>query len=232
MTARRTRRLRLTALMLLTLPATLARGSAAAQGEPSPPKQPAASQPWALLSEARRRMADDGPQVWTFRQSYLPSGFDRGEEENGRVALDLPRCVRWDYAEPYPKSFLLCGDRLWSWNPGEPVGHVYDLDATQPGLDLLLLAVDDLEQRYTAQAQRAGNATRVHLTPKRTGGDALRDAAILVGGDGGVRELTYRDAEGNRSTFRFTTTKALPGRGHFTAPEGVKWERDAGAGAP
>jgi outer membrane lipoprotein carrier protein len=193
---------------------------------------PAAAQPepWAALATARARMQEDGPRVLTFRQTYLPTGFDRGEEETGRVALDLPRCVRWDYDDPYPKSFLLCGERLWSWNPGEPVGHLYDLDTAQPGLDLLLLAVDQLDDRYTAQAQAAGNATRVHLTPKRSDAQSLRDAAILVGEDGRVRELTYRDAEGNRSTFRFAPTKALPPGGHFTAPATVKWERD-GAGA-
>lgn len=186
-----------------------------------------AADPWALLTQARQKMQQGGPQLWSFRQTYLPTGFDRGEEESGRVALDLPRCVRWDYDQPYPKSFLLCGERLWSWNPGEPVGHLYDLDAGQPGLDLLLLDVDELDDRYDARAQPAGGATRVQLTPKRAGGGALRDAAILVDAGGRVRELTYRDAEGNRSTFRFQPTPAPPAAGHFTAPGGVKWERDA-----
>lgn len=193
---------------------------------------PAAAQgdAWALLTSARGKMQQDGPQVWTFRQTYLPAGFDRGEEEGGRVALDLPRCVRWDYDQPYPKSFLLCGERLWSWNPGEPVGHVHDLDAAQPGLDLLLLAVDDLDDRYTARVQAAGGARRVYLTPRSSGPDTLRDAAFLVGEDGRVRELTYRDAEGNRSTFRFVPTKALPPGGHFEPPAAVQWERDGAGG--
>jgi len=191
------------------------------------PAGAAGKDPWQLLAGARTAMQEGGPQQWTFTQTYLPTGFDRGEEETGRVALDLPRCVRWDYDQPYPKSFLLCGERLWSWNPGEPVGHLYDLDATQPGLDLLLLDVDELDDRYDARAQPAGGATRVQLTPKRAGGGALRDAAILVDAGGRVRELTYRDAEGNRSTFRFQPTPAPPADGHFTAPGGVKWERDA-----
>lgn len=186
----------------------------------------AAEDPWALLTAARQRIEQDGAQLWSFRQTYLPTGFDRGEEETGRVALDLPRCVRWDYDDPYPKSFLLCGEQLWSWNPGEPVGHLYDLDETQPGLDLLLLAVPQLAQRYTAQVQAAGGSTRVSLTPRADAGRVLRDAAILLDRDRRIRELTYRDAEGNRTTFRFSGRQPAGARASFSPPAGVKWERD------
>ncbi|HEV8631006.1 MAG TPA: outer membrane lipoprotein carrier protein LolA [Thermoanaerobaculia bacterium] len=193
--------------------------------------------PWALLGKARAQMQQTGAQLWSFRQTYLPTGFDRGEEETGRVALDLPRCVRWDYDDPYPKSFLLCGEKLWTWNPGEPAGHIYDLDQAQPGLDLLLLAVGDLAERYDARAQPAGNAIRVQLVPKVAANQAasanvLRDAAILLGADGSVRELTYRDAEGNRTTFRFADRRPLPNGTVFTPPANVKWQRETGADHP
>ena len=188
----------------------------------------AADDPWSLLAAARQRIEADGAQLWTFRQTYLPTGFDRGEEETGRVALDLPRCVRWDYDDPYPKSFLLCGEQLWSWNPGEPVGHLYDLDQSQPGLDLLLLAVDDLKGRYTATVQSAGGSSRVSLTPKQGATNALRDAAILLDGDRRVRELTYRDAEGNRTTFKFSGRQDAGARASFEPPAGVRWEREGG----
>jgi outer membrane lipoprotein carrier protein len=192
------------------------------------PAGAATGDPWELLAGARKTMQEGGPQLWSFAQTYLPTGFDRGEEESGRVALDLPRCVRWDYDQPYPKSFLLCGERLWAWNPGEPVGHLYDLDAAQPGLDLLLLAVEELDDRYTARAQPAGSSTRIHLTPKASGPNVLKDAAILLDSGGRVRELTYRDAEGNRSTFRFSGVKPIAGGNHFDPPAGVKWEKDGG----
>ncbi len=191
-----------------------------------------AADPWALLAQTRERMHQAGPRLLSFTQTYLPTGFDRGEEESGNVALDLPKCVRWDYDNPYPKSFLLCGETLWSWNSGEPAGQVYDLDQAQPGLDLLLLATDELAQRYTATAQPAGNATRVQLVPKAGGTNVLRDAAILIGQDGHLRELTYRDAEGNRTTFRFTQRRALSDRAVFTPPNNVKWRREAGAQTP
>ena len=188
-----------------------------------------AADPWTLLAQTRERMHEAGPKLLSFTQTYLPTGFDRGEEERGRVALDLPKCVRWDYDDPYPKSFLLCGETLWSWNSGEPAGHMYALDQAQPGLDLLLLATGELLQRYTVTAQAAGNATHVALVPKAGGTNELKDAAILVGKDGTLRELTYRDAEGNRTTFRFSDRRALADRSVFTAPGNLKWQREGGA---
>jgi outer membrane lipoprotein-sorting protein len=197
----------------------------------------AAADPWAALGQAREAMQESGPQLWTFTQTYLPTGFDRGEEESGRLALDLPRCVRWDYDDPYPKSFLLCAETLWTWNPGEPAGRVYDLDRAQPGLDLLLLSVGDLAQRYSATAQPAGGAMRLQLVPKtdalQGGGDnVLRDAAILIGKDGRLRELTYRDAEGNRTTFRFSDRRPLADGSVFTPPTSVAWQREGGGEQP
>ena len=56
------------------------------------------------------------------------------------------------------------------------------------------------------------------------------NAALLIDSAGRVRELTYRDAEGNRSTFRFAGAKPLAAGGHFDPPQGVEWEKDAAAG--
>jgi outer membrane lipoprotein-sorting protein len=221
------RRFRHLALLpVLALAAGAARGADAAAAP--------ARDAWALLTQARETMHAGGPRLWSFEQTYLPTGFDRGEQESGRVALDLPRCVRWDYDDPYPKSFLLCGETLWSWSSGDPAGHVYDLDEAQPGLDLLLLAVPQLSQRYTATTQAAGGASRVLLVPRPDAARAdaarvLKDAAILVEKDGQIRELTYRDAEGNRTTFRFKDARPLGDVRVFTPPSDLKWQREADA---
>ena len=56
------------------------------------------------------------------------------------MALHLPDCLRWDYGEPYPKSFILCGNVIHYWNGGETEGHVEEIEAKrEPGLDLLLV---------------------------------------------------------------------------------------------
>ncbi|HUF78665.1 MAG TPA: outer-membrane lipoprotein carrier protein LolA, partial [Thermoanaerobaculia bacterium] len=133
-------------LLVLTLPLTAAGASFAEDASA-----------WAVLDGARKSLAASGAERAEFIQTYVPAGFSSGEEEAGRIAFRLPDCLRWDYSEPYPKSFLLCGDRVYSWNPEDGRGQTAAVDReSQPGLDLLLLPVEELSGRYDASAESAG----------------------------------------------------------------------------
>src|SRR5690349_20838124 len=124
--------------------------------------------PWAVLSSVRQSLVEAGPTGARFVQTYIPAGFSSGEKESGQLALQLPDCLRWDYTEPYPKGFLLCGGVVHAWNPEDQSGRRYRVDRkNEPGLDLLLLGVDDLKNRYQAAA-KAGESGKVEvqLTPK------------------------------------------------------------------
>ena len=79
--------------------------------------------PWDALESLRGGLRAQSPLQADFVQTYTPAGFTDGESEQGRVAISLPQCLRWDYAEPFPKSFTLGGETAWFWNPGEPKGH-------------------------------------------------------------------------------------------------------------
>lgn len=189
--------------------------------------------PWQALASLRQGMEAAGTQTWDFQQTYVPAGFSSGERETGRVVVGLPRCLRWDYRDPYPKSFLLCGSELHTWNPGEPVGQVFTLDQAQPGLDLLLLSVEVLRMRYDAALEQEGRTRRIVLTPRGAGTDLLRDAElVLAPGGKRLQRLAYRDAEGNRTRFDFSNPRAFRGRGAFTPPSEVRWEREGRAGRP
>ena len=69
----------------------------------------AAPDPWKVLQGVRQSLVDSGPTAAAFTQTYIPAGFSSGDSESGRLALALPDCLRWDYQDPYPKGFLLCG---------------------------------------------------------------------------------------------------------------------------
>jgi hypothetical protein len=211
------------------LEATVALAAALLLGSPGPVA--AQEDPWAALAALRLGLEEGGAQSWDFQQTFLPAGFSTGELETGRLVLGLPRCVRWDYHDPYPKSFLLCGSELHAWNPGEPVGQIYALDEAQPGLDLLLLSVSVLRSRYDATVERQNGARRILLTPRGTASDLLQEAElVLAPGGQRLQRLAYRDAEGNRTTFDFTNARAFRGRGVFTPPRDVRWEREGRAG--
>lgn len=189
----------------------------------------ATSSPWAVLDQARRSLAAAGAEQARFVQSYVPAGFSSGEQEEGRIALLLPRCLRWDYDEPFPKSFLLCDEDVWAWNPEDRRGQKGSLDReSQPGLDLLLLPVEDLGDRYEARVSDTGDGwVAILLEPKAELAERteLTEATLVVDtGTDRLRELSYRDREGNRTRFELSGYEPVEPRGLFEAPEWIAWE--------
>lgn len=185
----------------------------------------ASDNPWQAFDQLRAHLRSDGPYTVEFRQSFVPAGFSDGEQETGKLFIGLPECLRWDYGDPFAKSFLLCGDTAYYWNPGEPSGHRYPVaNEEAPGLDFFLLTTDDLRLRYNATAQRSSEGLRVHLDPIRPTDDVVSLEVLLDTDDGLVRSLGYRDAEGNETTFVLSDYRVAAPAGIFEPPAGVEWE--------
>jgi outer membrane lipoprotein-sorting protein len=185
----------------------------------------APSDPWQTLERVRAALIAAGPTAAEFVQTYVPAGFSTGEEERGRLALALPDCLRWDYAEPYPKSFLLCGNEAFYWNPEDGTGQRYAIERErEPGLDLLLLGVEELRGRYDAAAEAGDGTIAVTLTPREervelAGARLVVDAASLR-----LVEVAYTDREGGRSRFVLSGHGPLGEDGLFSPPEGIEWQ--------
>ncbi|MFY9824858.1 MAG: outer membrane lipoprotein carrier protein LolA [Thermoanaerobaculia bacterium] len=187
--------------------------------------------PWVSLKTVRQSLVEAGPTGASFVQTYIPAGFTSGEKENGKLALALPDCLRWDYTAPYPKSFLICGGVLYAWNEEDKTGRRYRVDRKkEPGLDLLLLGVDELKDRYRATGKAVeGGRVEIALTPKdskdKAKTSALTDATLTV--DPATKRVTgiaYHDREGNLTRFEIAGYEDLPRQGRFTPPNGIKWE--------
>ena len=170
---------------------------------------PAAADGWSALRELRARLAAR-PQVADFRQEYVPAGFASGDSETGRLTLALPDCLRWDYDEPFAKSYLLCRDRVWTWNPGEASGRTFVVDAEEErGLDLLRLGVERLAERYRAElVSEPGAAPTIRLEPLGPATEIVA-ATLRLADDGSLAELSYRDLEGSTTRFEFGGQRPL-----------------------
>jgi outer membrane lipoprotein-sorting protein len=183
----------------------------------------AASDPSELLATARDRLAAE-PRVADFTQTFVPAGFASGESESGSVALALPDRARWDYHDPFPRTFLVDGEIVFAWNEGERTGRRFALAADEAEhLDLLRLDVEELARRYAAEISSSGEAEVViRLMP--AGGEAplaavslaLRRADLLPAG------LAYEDREGNRTRFGFSAFQPLDGTERFLPPD-IEW---------
>lgn len=191
--------------------------------------QPAAAQevdPWTVLKDVRQSLVEAGPTGASFTQTFIAAGFSSGDQESGRLALALPDCMRWDYLNPFPKSFLLCGGTVHAWNEGDPTGRRYRVDRkNEPGLDLLLLGVDALKERYRATAKTVeGGRIEVALSPKEKKLAELTDATLTVDPTSQrVVAVSYHDSEGNLTKFEITGYQDLSRQGSFSPPSNIRW---------
>lgn len=180
--------------------------------------------PWQWIAEARTRLAAEGALATDFEQVFVPAGFATGESERGQLALAVPDCLRWDYEEPFPKSFLLCGEIAYQWIPGEPSGRRARIaPRDQAGLDLFLLPAAELGRRYRARAEQTPEGHLIVLEPLAESG-GIRSARLLL--DSRTfrpRALAWVDSEGNRSRFEFAEFRPLADRGAFAPPLDVEW---------
>ena len=186
------------------------------------------SDPWSVLREVRESLVEAGPTEARFVQVYVPAGFTSGEQESGTLAFSLPDCLRWDYAIPYPKSFLLCGGVAHAWNAEDKTGRRYRVDRrNEPGLDLLLLSVDDLKSRYRATRKAAdGGRVEIALVPQsaQKTPQGIAEATLVVDpATDRLVEVSYRDPEGNRTRFEITGYRTLKAQGQFNPPRDVDW---------
>jgi hypothetical protein len=221
-------RLHLPAASCLALALVAATSALAASGPPTSAAAP--TDPWAALEALRQNLVTDGALLADFTQDYVPAGFSSGERETGRLALALPSCLRWDYEIPYAKSFLLCGELLYFWNQGEASGRRLRVDPeNEPGLDLLLLSVPELRQRYRATLHAGPDDGRsVTLEPIGDLGMIARATLTLDAGLRRVTALAWQDRAGNQTQFRFTGFGPLAEKNRFTPPAELSWE-DEGA---
>lgn len=209
------RRLRFATLALLAAAGT-ASGLA---GEGSEPVDP-----WQALAQLRLHLAASGTLAGDFVQTFVPAGFASGEEESGRVALAIPDCLRWDYLDPYRKSYLLCGPWLHAWVDGEPRGQRAHVEVReQRGLDLLLLPVGELVRRYRATARAERGEVIVELEPTD---DSLALDRVSIAFDPASQRptvLAYVDREGNTTRFRFAGLRLIEDPDLFSPPGELDW---------
>jgi outer membrane lipoprotein carrier protein len=161
-----------------------------------------------------------------FTESYEGMGMDR--RESGVLLLEKPGRMRWNYAEPPGKVFVLDGKYGWFYTPGD--AQVQQIPAKK---------LDDLRSplRFLlGHAQLMKELDGLTMTPENNGQFRLRGVPkgmeqrvrsleVTVTADGTIHAMTLEELDGSRTSFAFTNEEKNPvlaaGTFRFAPPAGV-----------
>jgi outer membrane lipoprotein carrier protein len=199
---------------------------ATAAATPMPPAT-ASLDARAVLASVQKAYSSSPSVSCTFVQTYAPAGFAETAPETGRLILQAPHLVRFDYDGPEGKVFTFDGKAGRQFVAADRQLVVRRLRPEEIArLPLVFLeSTDSLLARYAARAAaRDEGLTELTLTP-RTGGDP-KSVTFLAAASGEVKRLILVDAAGNRTTFTFTQKMPGPKRPDsdfaLVPPEGTK----------
>jgi outer membrane lipoprotein carrier protein len=147
-----------------------------------------------------------------FRQSLVSGALGTTAAESGRLYLERPGKIRWDYREPEKKIAILVGDRTWLYLAEDRQMTRGRLASEQGLFPRLLAGRERVEELFDAS---------LVATPE-SGGKGAYLLRLVPKGDSraaGVVTLTLRppafsieaadlvDEAGNRTTYAFSDVK-------------------------
>ena len=97
----------------------------------------------------------------------------------------------------------------------------------EPGLDLLLVPVSTLRQRYVAASEKQGDGTyAISLATPPAAAGSFRAEIRLDRTRTRVTRLEYTDDEGNLTRFVLSQYQRLSDTALFQPPDGVEWTEE------
>ena len=159
-----------------------------------------------LLAKAAAAYGNGAAHSASFTQIYTPAGFATSKKESGRVGVQAPQRLRFDYAAPDAKIYTYDAGEGRFFSPEDKQLAIRKLSPDERArLPLVFLErPEDLAARYDIRTDASG---AVLLKPRAADSD-LAWLKLVVTPSGMVDSLSYEDTAGNRSEFRFEGWKA------------------------
>jgi len=150
-----------------------------------------------------------------FREEYTPSGPGGGparRSESGRLVLEKPGRMRWDYSQPQGKLFISDGKIMWLYTPSENRAEKMKLreseDMRAP-LAFLLGKLNFEKEFRNLQARPEGTATRITAEPK-TGDLPYSAVEFVVTVENRIREVKVTGFDNSILDFTFDEERLNP----------------------
>ncbi len=146
-----------------------------------------------------------------FTETYAGMGMDR--RESGVLLLEKPGRMRWNYAEPPGKVFVLDGKYGWFYTPGD--AQVQQIPAKK--LDDLrsplrfLLGHAQLTKELDGLTMTPGDNGQFRLRGVPKGMEQrVRSLEVTVTADGTIHAMALEELDGSRTSFGFTDEEENP----------------------
>ena len=167
----------------------------------------------------------------SFEQSLLSGALGAGLQERGKIWLERPGHMRWDYSEPDPKIAIVVGQETLLYLPEDRQLLRGRLGDAQSTLTDLLTSGGRIAELFEASAvdRAAGDARttrRLRLVPRRGSGSVEEVVLLLDERRFEILGADVLDAAGNRVAYRFPSWRRnqpiSPGLFAFEPPPGTE----------
>jgi outer membrane lipoprotein carrier protein len=147
-----------------------------------------------------------------FRQSLVSSALGTTASESGRLYLERPGKIRWDYREPDPKIAILIGDRTTLYLPDDRQMTRGRLAPEQGLFPRLLAGRERVEELFDASLvatpDSGGKGAYVlRLVPKGSSQPVGVVTLTLRAKEYSIEAADLVDETGNRTTYAFSDVK-------------------------
>ncbi len=165
-----------------------------------------------------------------FSQEYAYKASKRTQSSSGTVTFRKPALMRWEYVKPSPRTFVLAGDRVLSYDPEAKLLTKAAIGTAQLSASVTFLwGKGKLADEFSivARACKAPCTTQVlELTPLRPD-PRFRQVLLEVDlASAQVRKSTVIDPDGSQNAITFLDLKTNTGVSEesfkIKAPEGTQ----------
>ena len=145
-----------------------------------------------------------------FSQQVFDARGKQKERASGRVAVSAPRLFRWEYTKPYPQLIVADGKTVWVSEPDlqQASKRAQGVEEANSPLAILLDPAKLDRDFVVKEAGTRDGLEWLQLTPKQA--EAGFKTARLGFGKGGLAQMEYVDALGQRTKIAFTGWKRNP----------------------
>lgn len=160
-----------------------------------------------------------------FTETYQGMGMTR--TERGTLLLEKSGRMKWLYADPAGKVFVLDGKYGYSYTPGDAQAVRYpvkQLDDFRSPLRFLL-GHTKIEKEFTGLTMSPDGADFVLRGTPKGMGPQVSSVTLTVTADGTIAAIAWQDADGATTTFRLTDEQPdagiPPDAFRFQPPQGI-----------